>query len=844
MTSPSFTQVTFRGRNDDGNETGATWKATQGTDWTQLTDTNFRVRFRIDETASRAWTNVTWNLYYQVNSGGYSAVTGSTPVKFSLSDNFAGGADCTTQLTGGTGTFVTDNNGMKETTGGATNSGSAGYLFETEWCLQIDRTQVSDADTVNLRIYDGSSPIATYTDTPIITVSRPIIIALAKATLTATGQPITVSAPGGAVNVNLNKATLTATGQPITVMPMDLRTDGARQFDGSDDRIDWDNIYNNASGAQTVAAWVKIDDVPSSYRYMLCTHQSGNTAYAVIFYFRFSDATNYIYYLEVNGTTPLIHATTQIAETTLTGKWLHCLATWDGSTTAANIKLYINGVEQVYGTTQNGVSLAAATGKWSIGGRIYDNGRNLDGAIGEVAVWDRVLNSTEIAQMCSFGPLYSATNLPSGLRFCVHPDEPKDLITNTSGTVTGATLTLGPNLIPGRNISLAKAVLSAIGRAITVDAGATAPTNINLAKAILTATGQALTVAKGPVSIALTKAVLTATGRQLYVSRIVQLTRAVLTATGQQATVTKGPVSISLAKATLVANGQTISISAPAAGININLSKAVLSATGRPITVTPGAVSKALATAQLVANGRPITIAKGPVTIQLDEAQLIAHGEHLTIAKGAVTITLTKAVITAQGRTITITAPGAGLNINLSNAQLTANGRQITVVPGAVTRALAKAVLTATGRTITVYPGPVNLALSKASLTTIGRALGVVPGSVTTALNKASITATGRPITITAAGLITRWVELTLELRELGLTIEDRSFSMSIVERNQGLTLEGRIGNIDILITETGEEIITENGEIIDIASLPRRMDLGLDTRQSSLTLNDRETTE
>lgn len=171
MTNPAFTQITFRGRNDDGSESGATWKATQGSDWTQDTGVKFRVRFRIDETASRAWSNKVWNLYYQRNTSGYNAVTGSTPVQFALSDNFVDGDDCTSQLTGGTGTFVTDNNGMKETIGGATNSGTAGYLFETEFCLVIDGAQVADNDTINLRIYDGSSAIAAYTDTPVITVN-------------------------------------------------------------------------------------------------------------------------------------------------------------------------------------------------------------------------------------------------------------------------------------------------------------------------------------------------------------------------------------------------------------------------------------------------------------------------------------------------------------------------------------------------------------------------------------------------------------------------------------------------------------------------------------------------
>lgn len=195
MTSPAFTQVTFRGRNDDGSESAATWKATQGSDWTQDTGAKFRVRFRIDETNSRAWTNKVWNLYYQLNAGGYNPVSASTPVQFALSDNFVDGADCTAQLTGGTGTFVTDNNGMKETTGGATNSGTAGYLFETEFCLILDAGQLATNDTINLRIYDGSSAIAVYSDTPVITanvlsqnINETSTLAVSNKTITALSE--------------------------------------------------------------------------------------------------------------------------------------------------------------------------------------------------------------------------------------------------------------------------------------------------------------------------------------------------------------------------------------------------------------------------------------------------------------------------------------------------------------------------------------------------------------------------------------------------------------------------------------------------------------------------------
>lgn len=172
MSNPSFTQVAFRTRNDDGSESTATFRQAQNTNDTLYVGQAFRVRFLIDETASVAWTNKTWNLRYSLNGGAYTAVSASTPVQFLASANFADGDDCVSRLTGGSGTFLVNNNGMKETTGGALNSGSAGNLFETEWNLQIDSAQVANGDTIALRIYDGTTAIATYTQTPTITVAE------------------------------------------------------------------------------------------------------------------------------------------------------------------------------------------------------------------------------------------------------------------------------------------------------------------------------------------------------------------------------------------------------------------------------------------------------------------------------------------------------------------------------------------------------------------------------------------------------------------------------------------------------------------------------------------------
>lgn len=212
MTAPlAFDQVAFRIRNDNGNETTATWVKAQNTNGGVARDTNFRVRFRIDETGGgTAWSGVTFNLYYSTG-GAYAAVTDSTPVKFVLSDNFVDHDDCTTQLTGGTGTFVTDNNGMAEAAG-ITNSGTKGYLFETEWCLQLDSAQIASNGYVDLRIYNGTGALAAYSQTP-----RVFAYAVLTGQDVASGVPA-VEQPTIAVKHNLTSQDV-ASGIPAVEQP-------------------------------------------------------------------------------------------------------------------------------------------------------------------------------------------------------------------------------------------------------------------------------------------------------------------------------------------------------------------------------------------------------------------------------------------------------------------------------------------------------------------------------------------------------------------------------------------------------------------------------------------------
>ena len=100
-----------------------------------------------------------------------------------------------------------------------------------------------------------------------------------------------------------------------------------------------------------------------------------------------------------------------------TGAWIQFTITWTGAINSyAGVHIYKNGTELSYSVNTNGASETTHSGSWSLGGRIYDDTRNLaDGKIAQVGVWNRVLTAGEIANLAAgYAPSLAAA---SGLQF-------------------------------------------------------------------------------------------------------------------------------------------------------------------------------------------------------------------------------------------------------------------------------------------------------------------------------------------------------------------------------------------------------------------------------------------
>jgi hypothetical protein len=164
MGGNSWSQIAFRGRNDDGSETTATWIAPENGNWSQRPDRNFRVRLKIDNpqlVGGAAW------LFFGDGATGSNfgsaldnvVSTSGTPIIAVTSPFYTDGDETTEQLTHGLYTYQTPNEMMTNNFGVSEPAQfpEGGGEVEVEWCLQIAGDSVVDGQILGLRSQFGSA---------------------------------------------------------------------------------------------------------------------------------------------------------------------------------------------------------------------------------------------------------------------------------------------------------------------------------------------------------------------------------------------------------------------------------------------------------------------------------------------------------------------------------------------------------------------------------------------------------------------------------------------------------------------------------------------------------------
>jgi hypothetical protein len=169
----------------------------------------------------------------------------------------------------------------------------------------------------------------------------------------------------------------------------------ALRFDGNEDYVNAGsaNIYDNL-GPMTVSAWVKGNMTLASDEIIVGKVDAGANdghwdltvlccgSYGALSFFK--DGSTNLHKTSINGSVA-------------TSTWQFVAATWDGSTDANNVKLYINGAEPEYNYNTSGVSLVTDNALDVIIGNRENGDRPFGGLIDQVKIYNYVRTPAQIA---------------------------------------------------------------------------------------------------------------------------------------------------------------------------------------------------------------------------------------------------------------------------------------------------------------------------------------------------------------------------------------------------------------------------------------------------------------
>lgn len=172
-----WTQVSFHFRDDDGSETGATFKGAKNSTQTLAVDTTFRVRISIqashigtgsaDFTGGFEYNNTTkvtgWTAITTTSS--HIKAVASADTSWTITDD-----DATTEQLNESLTFVAGH--MDETGTCSAVSLSETQESEFELVFQVVSADVDNNDSISIRMVDSGAALTTYTQTAVLTVSE------------------------------------------------------------------------------------------------------------------------------------------------------------------------------------------------------------------------------------------------------------------------------------------------------------------------------------------------------------------------------------------------------------------------------------------------------------------------------------------------------------------------------------------------------------------------------------------------------------------------------------------------------------------------------------------------
>ncbi len=272
-----------------------------------------------------------------------------------------------------------DNDSADFLIGGIVSSGNPLYMFQ------------GNVDEVAVWNSDQSSNVATIYNSGVPNdISSLFPISWWRCGDGDTYPTLTDNGSGG------NDGTMTNMSSDSIVYDVPLFNTRSILFDGTDDYVDCGTNLALLGSSTTFSSWVKMTDA-TSFR-ILHKGIAGSREYA------FGVGTsNTLFLILYNGSTNYIGKVSTSTMTSYEGQWIHICATYDGSTNASGITLYING--SVFNSNSiNGGSYTAPSGNNN--GDVYIGRYNIeyaDGLIDETAVFNSELSQSDVTSIYNNG---------------------------------------------------------------------------------------------------------------------------------------------------------------------------------------------------------------------------------------------------------------------------------------------------------------------------------------------------------------------------------------------------------------------------------------------------------
>jgi hypothetical protein len=192
-------------------------------------------------------------------------------------------------------------------------------------------------------------------------------------------------------------------GTMTSMVPRDVQNDvpGRTEsvlFDGVDEYVTMGDVLDfERTDSWSLSCWFKTTNTAQQY---LIAKESSSTPNGWALFM----ANNKIAF-EMSNTYPTNYFRVDTTEDFNDGIWHHVTACYDGSSTAAGVTLYIDGIARSLTTIADTLSASTlTTAALYIGGREVGHPTySYDGYIDEVAVYDRVLSAAEVAEVYNQG---------------------------------------------------------------------------------------------------------------------------------------------------------------------------------------------------------------------------------------------------------------------------------------------------------------------------------------------------------------------------------------------------------------------------------------------------------